>query len=274
MEPQLILFSNNLDLLFENRNKLYGAYPLRKYYKQRLLTAMGIVFGIVFLLASLLVIFRNQPDFSSLPLALPEVVLTTVDLGVPTIKKSLTLRLPAARKRVAVAPLTAPLIVHTQRIDKAPASIAEMKFANIGISTVEGPAANGDMTGQPGIGAGAGKVAKDSADNVPGPLKRAEVMPEFPGGPEALRRYLAKSLRMPDTRAEAGSQVRVVVEFIVGTDGKVTGINAIQSGGGPYDREVERVISRMPAWKPGMQNGRKVSVYYMLPVSFIIPAGD
>jgi protein TonB len=160
MEPQLILFSNNLDLLFENRNKLYGAYPLRKYYKQRLLTAMGIVFGIVFLLASLLVIFRDQPQFSNRPVSPPDAVLTAVDLGPSTIKKSLTIHPPAARKRVAVTTLTNPLIVHTQNIDKAPASIAEIKFANIGLSNIDGPAANGNVGGQPGIGAGAGTGAK------------------------------------------------------------------------------------------------------------------
>ncbi|HEY4155800.1 MAG TPA: energy transducer TonB [Puia sp.] len=97
-------------------------------------------------------------------------------------------------------------------------------------------------------------------------------MPEFPGGTEALRRYLSRNLRMPDTEKESGSQVRVIVKFVVGPDGRVTGINTILSGGKAFDEEVQRVISRMPTWKPGIQNGRKVSVYFNLPVNFVIPA--
>jgi protein TonB len=63
----------------------------------------------------------------------------------------------------------------------------------------------------------------------------------------------------------------VIFKFVVDAVGKVTGFNTIQSGGSLFDQDVQRVISRMPVWKPGVQNGRKVSVYYMLPVSFIIP---
>jgi len=269
MEPQAILYCNNLDLLFENRNKFYGAYPLRKYYKQRLITAMGIVFGLVFMLASILIILQNRPQFSDTPEAIPDAVLTAVDLTAPTIKKPLTIHPPAAVKKVAAASFTNPLIVKAQRIDRPVASIAELKFANIGIRAEAGPAAGGGPGELAGISAGT--EAKDSTESGPKILQRAQVMPEFPGGPEALRRYLSKNLRMPDTPAEPGSQIRVIVKFVVDADGKVTGINTIQSGGSLFDQEVQRVISRMPVWKPGVQNGRKVSVYYMLPVSFIIP---
>jgi len=273
MEPLAILYADNLDLLFEHRNKLYGAYPLRKYYAKRLITAIAIVFGFVFILASLLIIFRDRSTFSGRIVDIPDIAFLPVNPYLPTVVKPLTIHPPAALKKVAVAVYTDPLIVK-ELPDKPMASIVELKSAVIGIRNEEGPAATGDPAEGQGLNGGTTATKKDSVETAPKILDRAEIMPEFPGGQEALRRYLARNLRMPDAQAEPGSQVRVIVKFVVGPDGKVTGISTIQSGGSPFDREVQRVIFKMPTWKPGMQNGRKVSVYYVLPVSFVIPAGD
>ena len=273
MEPLAILYADNLDLLFEHRNKLYGAYPLKKYYAKRLITAIAIVFGFVSILASLLIIFRDRSTFGGRIVDIPDIAFLPVNPNAPPVVKPLTIHPPAALKKVAVAVYTDPLIVK-ELPDKPMASVAELKSAVIGIRNEEGPAATGDPAEGQGLNGGTAGTKKDSAETAPKILDRAEIMPEFPGGQEALRRYLTRNLRMPDAQPEPGSQVRVIVKFVVGPDGKVTGISTIQSGGSPFDREVQRVIFKMPNWKPGMQNGRKVSVYYVLPVSFVIPAGD
>jgi len=70
---------------------------------------------------------------------------------------------------------------------------------------------------------------------------------------------------------DPGTSIRVQVRFVVDKEGMVTGIALLQSGGDDFDKEVLRVIKKMPRWKPGMQHGNKVAVYYHLPVVFEVP---
>lgn len=274
MEPLTILYTDPLDLLFENRNKLYGAYPLRKYYRRRLFTAIGIVLGMVLIFASGLIFFRDHQTVSAV-FEPPDTHLTSVVLIPPPIlNERVFVRPAAAVKHVAAVIVTNPLIVKAQFIDKPMADIDQVKIAAIGLRTEAGAAAVGGPDEHSGTAGVAGTREKDSIESSPEILDRAQLMPEFPGGQEALRRYLSRNLRMPDTEKEPGTQIRVIVKFVVGPDGKVTGINTVQSGGRAFDEAVQRVISRMPTWKPGMQNGRKVSVYYNLPVNFVIPADN
>jgi protein TonB len=101
-----------------------------------------------------------------------------------------------------------------------------------------------------------------------GPIVFAENMPEFPGGKEALIRFLQKNLQQPND-FEEGQKVTVIASFVVDKDGSITGINITQHGRNDLDNEVVRVIKKMPRWKPGLQNGRSVAVYYKVPVTFV-----
>jgi protein TonB len=100
-------------------------------------------------------------------------------------------------------------------------------------------------------------------------LESAQVMPEFPGGIEALKRFLLKNLRMPENDLDPGMQVHVIARFVVGADGKVRDVVIIQAAELVFNSEVKRVISKMPDWKPGSQNHRNVAVYFNLPVNFV-----
>ena len=100
------------------------------------------------------------------------------------------------------------------------------------------------------------------------PLIKAEVMPEFPGGMEAFKKFMLRNLRQPDL--SEGEKVVVRVQFVVDADGSIKNMNILQSGGG-LDSEVIRVVGKMPKWKPGVQNGRFVAVYFTLPVTFLGP---
>lgn len=93
-------------------------------------------------------------------------------------------------------------------------------------------------------------------------------MPDFPGGQDALLKFLSANIQYPDTARKAGIEGRVVSRFVVGTDGTIEDIQ-IQRGLSPEcDAEVIRVIKAMPQWIPAKQNGQMVKVYYTLPVSF------
>lgn len=95
-----------------------------------------------------------------------------------------------------------------------------------------------------------------------------ENMPEFPGGQEALFKYLGKSIKYPSMAVDAGIQGRVYVSFMVDKDGKVKNAKVLRGIGGGCDEEAIRVINAMPKWSPGKQRGQAVKVQYTLPVLF------
>ena len=96
-----------------------------------------------------------------------------------------------------------------------------------------------------------------------------ESMPEFPGGQQALFKYLSENVKYPVIAQENGIQGRVICQFVVNKDGSIVDIEVIRSGGDPsLDKEAVRVIKSMPKWKPGKQRGKAVRVKYTVPVNF------
>ncbi len=95
-----------------------------------------------------------------------------------------------------------------------------------------------------------------------------ESMPEYPGGPEAMNAFIAKETCYPKYARKNNIQGRVVLEFIVGIDGTISDITVKKSAHPVLDEEAIRVISKMPKWKPGMQNNKPVFVKFTLPIVF------
>ena len=97
-----------------------------------------------------------------------------------------------------------------------------------------------------------------------------EEMPEFPGGDVELRKYIAQSVKYPVIAQENGIQGRVYVQFVVGTDGKVTQVKVARGVDPNLDKEAIRVVQSMPKWKPGKQRGKAVKVSYTVPINFVL----
>ena len=95
-----------------------------------------------------------------------------------------------------------------------------------------------------------------------------EQMPQFPGGEAALLKYLSSHINYPPMAAESNIQGRVVVQFVVDKTGKVGEVTVIRSVDKELDREAVRVCKSLPKFVPGRQNGQPVSVWYTLPVTF------
>ena len=95
-----------------------------------------------------------------------------------------------------------------------------------------------------------------------------EQMPEFPGGMEALFKYMAENMKYPEDAKKQQVEGRVLVQFIVETDGSVSNTEVLKRVFPSLDAEALRVISGMPKWIPGKQNGKVVRVKYTIPVSF------
>ena len=97
-----------------------------------------------------------------------------------------------------------------------------------------------------------------------------EKMPEFPGGQDALIAYLSKELRYPEEARKSGAAGKVVTQFVVSENGSISNIKIIRSVGCGCDEEAIRVISKMPRWVPGMQDGAPLKVYFKLPITFVM----
>lgn len=96
-----------------------------------------------------------------------------------------------------------------------------------------------------------------------------ETMPEFPGGAQAMYKYLGENIKYPVIAQENGIQGRVICQFTVNKDGSLVDIEVVRSGGdASLDKEAVRVIKSMPKWKPGKQRGKAVRVKYTIPVNF------
>lgn len=102
------------------------------------------------------------------------------------------------------------------------------------------------------------------------PFTYVDQMPEFPGGTSSMMNFLAENILYPISALERDIQGMVVLRFIVEIDGKISNIQVVRKVGGGCDEEAIRVVEKMPAWIPGRQNGKKVRVYFVLPVKFTI----
>jgi protein TonB len=273
MNANSILHSDVLDILFENRNKQYGAYTLRKEYNKRLMTAIGGMFSLVAIVVvclSFKVKEKNKPVIEPGP----DVVLKDVFMQPPPQKNKPVIPIVqpkvdagALKQHIATIQNTVPIITKDETT-VPPVEAMENKV--IDTKTQDGKASDntvqtqGDGNGK--SGPGTAEVATPPAQEDNSIVDRAEFMPEFPGGTSAMIRFLKKNLR--EITNDEERTVKVQVRFIVDKTGVVTGFEIVNSGGEEYDKEVLRVMKKMPHWKPGSQNGRNVNVYMTLPVVF------
>lgn len=111
-------------------------------------------------------------------------------------------------------------------------------------------------------------ITEESEEEEETIYQTVEVQPQFPGGFDKFSKYLQENIKYPDICEKEGIQGRVLVQFVVDTDGSITDVKVIKRVNPYLDREAIRVISHMPRWTPGMQKGQKVRVRFTMPVTF------
>lgn len=104
-------------------------------------------------------------------------------------------------------------------------------------------------------------------------FSQVDGMPEFPGGIEALSRFLARNIRYPAVARENGTQGKVIISFMVEEDGTLTDVHVSRGIGDGCDEESRRVIALSSPWKPGVKDGQAVRVAYSIPISFALSGG-
>ncbi len=262
MNSETIMKSDVLDILFENRNKDYGAYTLRKFYDNRMVTSLSIMLGAVIILSAFSFIPNGKKEQ-------PTNDMNTVMSYIKPEEKKPEQEKPKEPPKEKPAPqkifTSNPVIVANDKVKDSINTL--LPTDNIGTLNIAGTGPviiHPVQPIQPVTGIG------DPTIDINTPLteNEVEIMPSFPGGLTAFRKFLERNLTNP-REMEEGEQISVQVKFVVGYDGKIKDISVIKEGGAEFDKEVVRVVNKMPDWIPGKARGKNVSVYYTIPVKFI-----
>ena len=270
------LISNEwADIVFQGRNKVYGAYQLRRGTSKRNIWAM------VFVVAVAAVAYLGLAAYNSYQAAQKAKFEAEMEASLIETKKQ-----AKVEKKTET-----PKVEQVQKVEKVKSSIAftppvikkdsevkpeeEMKTQD---ELKETKTAIGafDVKGNDEAGGTVLKAVEEIA--TPEPPKQeveqnkvfdvVEQQPSYPGGMGALNQWLASNIKYPAMAAENGIEGRVVVQFVVERDGSVSGVHVVRGVDPSLDKEATRVVSQMPKWIPGKQNGSAVRVKYTVPVTF------
>jgi periplasmic protein TonB len=271
MKTDAILKADVLDIIFENRNKSYGAYTLRKFYNNRLYKALGAMGALVILLCSFTLLKSTKVAIGGL-ITDSVFIVKAVDL------KEKKPEAPKVKVDIAITPKNK-TVMASQIFTQVHITAHDVPTT---IKTLDDDVAFGDKDIKLPVGGSISKVSLPTiggggTDSVKTPVKpvvdiltpteTAEVMPTYPGGMDALRKYLERNLQNPE-EIEEGQTVSVKVRFVVGYDGALKNLQIVEDGGAAFNNEVLRVVKKMKAWNPGKTKGENVSVYYTIPIKF------
>ncbi|HQD11004.1 MAG TPA: TonB family protein [Flavihumibacter sp.] len=271
MEVNKILNADILDIIFDGRNKAYGAYDLRKTYNKRLTIAMIgmaafiLLFGVGSLIASNLGKKDKSQDMIVQDVQLEEVKKQEQPEPPPP---------PPPPKpeppKVEMAKFTPPKIVKDEEVkeDEKPPEVEKLEETKIGTINQEGLKDEG-IVAPPVSDAGKGVVEapKKVEEDWDKTFTKVEIESDYPGGMSAWQRYLNKNLRYPQEAQDNEIQGSIVVQFIVDKEGNVSEVEAI-SGPQELRDEAVRVIKKSGKWTPAVQNGRQVKSYKKQPIVF------
>jgi protein TonB len=252
------------DLVFDHRNKSYGAYEIRQRYSGNTLKGLLIAMGIAALVLAFPAIARwlkseeveektEQRTIKYTELAPPP----PIDKNVPPPPK---LDVPPPVK--TVIKFLPPKVTEKEVEEKEEMpTIEEIKKTDTGAETQVG---DGEVVFTEPVE----EVAKGDGVDENAVFTVVEQMPEFMGGMEAMMKYIGKNLRYPAAARRMGVEGKVFVSFVVDTDGKIAEVQVVRGISTDCDQEGMRVIKSMPPWKPGKQRGRPVRVRFTLPINF------
>lgn len=261
------------DIVFEGRNKAYGAYVLRRLYQRHVTRALIIATAIF----ALLVFFPVMASYlkEPVPVAPRKRVVEIVPINPPPLIEPVEPISPPPPVApppppVATVRLTAFKVVPNNQPTDEPPSIDELKGKEVGPKTIEGtdPA----TVAPPDLAPVAGAATIGNEVVTAKPYIWVEQMPELPGGggQPAIVAAIQKAVRYPPAAIRNGVEGKVYVNFVVNAQGEVVDIKVVKGLGMGLDEETIRAINSLPEFIPGKQNGREVSVSFTVPITFKI----
>lgn len=251
-----------LEIVFEGRNKLYGAYELRKSNRKTSVRAL-ILGAVVFSLAvSAPLIASLLPDSSDEEEVL-DVKIKTVKLP-PKKQEEVKPDIPPPPPppKVDQVKFVKPVVAKAEEVVEEIVEVKDLKEKKIGSETIKGDP-NAVLTVEEPVGTGpVSQVVEE--DNTVYNTAGIEVKPEFPGGMDKFYKFVGSNYQAPE---EEGLKGKVYVTFVVEKDGSLTDIKVLRDIGYGTGKEAIRVLKKCPKWVPGEQNGKKVRVLYSLPIT-------
>lgn len=245
------------DIVFELRNKEYGAYSLRKKYSRNVI--MGAIIGILILGTAVITphLYAKAAE-SKKKREERQVEMIMENLDQPT-------------EQVAPPPPPPPPAEAVQQNRYVPPVVVDSVKPEDNVQLMTADQATVEVVNEEYIEAVEEfkeEVQEEEAE--PEPFVVVEEMPMFPGGDAALLTYIGEHTNYPEVAKENNIQGKVIVRFCVTAKGSVSQISVLKGVDPELDKEAMRVVSTLPAFKPGRQGGKPVPVWYMVPITFTL----
>ncbi len=267
------------EIVFEGKNKEFGAYKIREASPARhtkavvsVLVAVGII--LVLLILSISGVFAKPEEDTVAVSTVQELVTMETEEEIEEEIEEETFQFPEPEEIVAPEEVanqqqvTALLIVEDEQLeeDKQVKNQDEVLDNEAAVGAVDITEGTNDLNK---VMVKEEVIAEPKVEEEqPMSIAMVEQKPQFAGGEAAMYKWLSDNIVYPPAAAEEGVSGRVVVEFVVGKDGSISNVRVVRSRHTALDKEALRVVKAMPNWIPGRNNGQPVKVTYTLPVTF------
>lgn len=249
------------DLVFERRNKEYGAYEIRKKYSNHVSVGILIaiaVAGLVLAAPRIAELFKREEPV----VVAPKKTMVYSELQAPPPIKDTPpppkFDIPPLKKVIKFVP---PKVTKEEVPEEEVPTITEIKENETAAVEQVGTA---DVVFDEPVQ----EVVDDGAGQAEQVFTVVEQMPEYSGGYESMMKFISKNIKYPASARRMGIEGQVFVSFVVDTEGKISEVTTIKGISADCDKEAVRVVQMMPPWKAGKQNGKPVKVRFVLPIKF------
>jgi protein TonB len=255
MEPKVFVYRNWDELVFEKRNKEYGAYALRKSYSDKVLLGLGVSVVILAILLSLEKFMGGSLQITPpIPLVGTEVIISPPPRYDVLPKQDQVQHREQSRNDLLPPLVTSDPVSDEPVIAEPSSPITSLPGEGVG-GTLEG-----DATGTVGL----------PVIDLQKEYLNPEVAPVYEGGMEAMMNFLRSKIKYPASARRIGIEGTVFVSFLVKGNGELADVKVLRGIHPDCDREAVRVVSMLPGWKGGMQGGFPVNVRMALPIKFTL----
>lgn len=267
------------DIVFEGKNKEFGAYTLRAGSVQRHSKAIIIVLSVLIPGLILLALFYNgafgKPEEEQITVNTEVEITTFEDEFEEEIEEDETFELPPEPEEI----ITPEEVANEQQVTAIFVTEDENFEEEKQVKNQDEVLDNASMIGQVDVTEGVEDLNKTRiidqviveekpVEEITYNVATVEQQPEFPGGVQAMYKWLSEHINYPAVAAEEGISGRVIIEFVVSKTGAIENVKIARGRHPALDKEALRVVKAMPNWNPGRNNGVAVKVTYTLPVQF------
>ncbi len=271
MEINKILSADFLDILFEGRNKEYGAYELRKNYQRRLTRSLLITAGAALLIFITVIVGRTVAESSKSKVKVQDV--TLADIKQEEQQKIEPPPPPPPKQeppKIEIQKFTPPKIVEDEKFEEKNEVKEQEVITNVGKIDQEG-IKDPEVVNPPKVEVEQ-KVVEAPKEDENQVFTKVEVEAQFPGGEAKWNQFVQREVEKNiDELTEDGQAGTCEVQFIVDKEGNVSNVEALTLKGSVLARVATDAIKRGPKWIPAIQNGRQVKAYRRQKIRFALP---